>query len=92
MLWLDTDAAAYNPVFLNSSAPSDSYTNSGFTWFGKYLFWTNSTGVMQSNWYASLVPGQTDVYVLKWNAANVDDGNGTAVSLKSEGPPKLELS
>lgn len=84
--FINTDDSAFDSVQISNSAPSDGYTDTGFVFYGNWLFWKSDSGDLQSKFYAT-PSGEDGVWTLKWNAAGSDDGTSVPISLRTQAPP-----
>lgn len=83
--YINPEDDAFDSVQISNSTPSDGYTDTGFIFYGNWLFWKSSSGEMQSKFYAT-PSDEEGVWTLKWNSNKTDDGNSHAISLRSIAP------
>ncbi|KAH7031824.1 hypothetical protein B0J12DRAFT_312941 [Macrophomina phaseolina] len=84
-LYINPTDDAFDSVQLSSTAPSENYTDTGFVFYGNWLFWKSDSGALQSKFYAT-PSGEDGVWTLKWNSADSDDGSSVPISLRSIAP------
>ncbi|GME25431.1 Cytochrome P450 [Neofusicoccum parvum] len=83
--YINPEDSAFDSVQISSEAPSENYTDTGFIFYGNWLFWKSSTGDLQSKFYAT-PSGEDGVWTLKWNSDKTDDGESYPISLRSIAP------
>jgi hypothetical protein len=69
-----------------SSNSSSNYTTNGFTFFGSFAFYVDSSGAYQSLWHAKNAT-EDGVYYLKWGAEA--DDSSVPIALKTTAPGDL---
>ncbi|KAF4310329.1 Cytochrome P450 [Botryosphaeria dothidea] len=83
--YINPTDSAFDSVQISSSAPSDNYTDTGFVFYGNWLFWKSDSGDLQSRFYAT-PSGEDGIWTLKWNSADSEDGSSVPISLRSIAP------
>ncbi|KAF2231012.1 hypothetical protein EV356DRAFT_535836 [Viridothelium virens] len=88
-LFINAAPNAVEPAgFITLDNTTNSTTETDFTIFGSALYFKNSSGPIQAQFYAS--PTDTDgTYVLKWNTNNIVESNSVPVTLKNIAPPSI---
>ncbi|OJD38658.1 cytochrome p450 protein [Diplodia corticola] len=83
--YINPNGSAFDSVQISDSAPSDSYTDTGFVFYGNWLFWKSDAGKLESKFYAT-PSDENGVWTLKWNAGSSDDGTSVPISLRTIAP------
>ncbi|KAL9084161.1 MAG: hypothetical protein Q9165_008209 [Trypethelium subeluteriae] len=90
-LFINAVPNAVEPAgFITVDNTTNSTTETDFIIFGSALYFKNSSGPIQAQFYAS--PTDTDgTYVLKWNTNNIVESDSVPVTVKNIAPPAILL-
>ncbi|KAI1473145.1 uncharacterized protein F4812DRAFT_454961 [Daldinia caldariorum] len=82
----NTTSSSHQVGFSNSTS-DDNRSGSGFVFYGDFLLHKETSGDLQSMWYA--VPsGQDNIWTLNWNYTDDDTDGKVLVTLKTTPPSK----
>ncbi|KAK9419338.1 hypothetical protein SUNI508_01315 [Seiridium unicorne] len=83
--FLPSDTASSRQTGFVDSSVSTEDTTAGFVFYGNTAAWEDSTGALQTKWYATPY-GSTNIWNLNWDSTNDDSDDKVLVTLRTVTP------